>query len=326
MLHITNGDSAARQIVAACVVGQVLAWKDGLHEGPVPATVDRAEFRRVRASFIASQGWEDAEPVLSTFERRDAAVAESDAGDEIVLWFEHDLYDQLQLLDVLDCITARADRPMISLAQSDCYLGTLSTSELRALYAKRQKVGAAELQQAAAVWKAFRATDPRQLERLTLKTSAFPFLPSALRRHLEQYPADGDGVSRSERQILTAVAAGRATLGRAFDHHNALEEAVFLGDVVFVGYVARMLEHPVALLRLMSREPLGRPSDFDDHAAFWDRTLMLTEAGASVLRGGRDWVAEQGIDRWYGGVHLTGRTPRWRWRRDKQKIVEARRR
>jgi hypothetical protein len=145
-----------------------------------------------------------------------------------------------------------------------------------------------------------------------------------LRRHLEQYPAQDDGLSRSERQILTAVAAGRGTLGRAFDHHNALEDAVFLGDAVFVTYVARMLERPTALLRLMSREPLGRPNDFEDHAAFWDRTLVLTEAGESVLQGGRDWVAEQGIDRWYGGVHLSGRSPRWRWCRGHGKIVEVR--
>jgi hypothetical protein len=69
---------------------------------------------------------------------------------------------------------------------------------------------------------------------------------------------------------------------------------------------------------------LGRPSDFEDHAAYWDRTLVLTEAGESVLRGGRDWVAEQGIDRWCGGVHLTGRAPRWRWARDNKKIVEVR--
>ena len=194
------------------------------------------------------------------------------------------------------------------------------------MYGRRTAIGAVELRETAVIWKAFRASDPRPLERAMRKSSAFPYLSSALSRQLEQYPAHDDGLSRSERQILGAVSDGRNTLGAAFNRHNTLEEDVFLGDSVFISYVARLLAPPAPLLRLQSREPLGHPSDFQQHSAYWDRTLVLTEAGSSVLRGERDWVAEQGIDRWYGGVHLSGKAPRWRWHRDKQKIVEVRRR
>ena len=47
MLHITNGDSAVPGIQATGVGGDVIAWRDALHEGPVPADLDADELRPV---------------------------------------------------------------------------------------------------------------------------------------------------------------------------------------------------------------------------------------------------------------------------------------
>ena len=37
-----------------------------------------------------------------SFVERDEAIARSHNHEEVVLWFEHDLYDQLQLIQILD--------------------------------------------------------------------------------------------------------------------------------------------------------------------------------------------------------------------------------
>ena len=37
MLFITNGDFAAGRIAASGLTGEILPWRDVLHEGPVPA-------------------------------------------------------------------------------------------------------------------------------------------------------------------------------------------------------------------------------------------------------------------------------------------------
>jgi hypothetical protein len=42
-------------------------------------------------------------------------------------------------------------------------------------------------------------------------------------------------------------------------------------------------------------------------------TVALTDTGRAVLTGRQDKVALCGIDRWFGGVHLQGRGPTWRW-------------
>src|SRR5919109_2595815 len=102
VLHITNGDHAAEQIRAAALGGEVLPWRDVLHEGPVPPPATLDSLRPLRARFLAGQGWGNAVEIAREFERRDRALGTAAAAEEVVLWFEHDLYDQLQLAQILD--------------------------------------------------------------------------------------------------------------------------------------------------------------------------------------------------------------------------------
>ena len=101
LLHVTNGESAGNTLRQTALGGAVLSWQDSLHEGPVPA-LPRKELLRIRADFLARCGWGRRQSVLSALERRDRQLLEAlRDGVQVVLWFEHDLYDQLQLLDVL---------------------------------------------------------------------------------------------------------------------------------------------------------------------------------------------------------------------------------
>jgi hypothetical protein len=52
-------------------------------------------------------------------------------------------------------------------------------------------------------------------------------------------------------------------------------------------------------------------------------TVILTDAGQAVLAGRRDRVAECGIDRWIGGVHLQGRGEVWRWDDEHDRIKRS---
>src|SRR5689334_9869418 len=98
MLHITNGDATVAVMKRAGIAGEILPWRDVLHEGPVPAELTLTELSEVRARFIADCGWRTFAEAQAEFRTRDAALAQYRAHEEVVLWFEHDLYDQLQLL------------------------------------------------------------------------------------------------------------------------------------------------------------------------------------------------------------------------------------
>ncbi len=60
--------------------------------------------------------------------QRDARRDDVARDDEIVLWFEPDLFDQLQLVQILARLAVRpsSTRPAISIVPADCYLGPLS--------------------------------------------------------------------------------------------------------------------------------------------------------------------------------------------------------
>ena len=101
MLHITNGDSVVSPLLQSGLGGEAFAWRDAYHVGPVRSG-ERARLIDARAAFLSSCGWGDEDAIREELLTRDARfVAALRDGREIVLWFEHDLYDQLQLIDVL---------------------------------------------------------------------------------------------------------------------------------------------------------------------------------------------------------------------------------
>src|SRR5262245_33157619 len=98
--HVVNGDSVGGMFPHMGLPGDVIVWRDVLMEGVVPPG-DPATVLRARAAFLAETAWgrgaEAADEILASLVAADAAlVASLDAGRETVLWFEHDLHDQLQ--------------------------------------------------------------------------------------------------------------------------------------------------------------------------------------------------------------------------------------
>ena len=81
-----------------------MSWLDVLHEGPLPGGLDAEALRAERARFLAACGWGTAEEIEARLRARNDLAAAVREGEEIVLWFEHDLFDQLQLLQILDML------------------------------------------------------------------------------------------------------------------------------------------------------------------------------------------------------------------------------
>jgi hypothetical protein len=75
----------------------------------------RRALRETRARFLAESGWGDAGGLRAAFEERDETLAAALRDRRpVVLWFEHDLYDQLQLLQVLALAARPAGTPTAS--------------------------------------------------------------------------------------------------------------------------------------------------------------------------------------------------------------------
>jgi redox-sensitive transcriptional activator SoxR len=322
LLHVTNGESAGNTLRQTGIGGAVLSWQDVLHEGPVPAG-PRAGLLRARSRFLHECGWGSAAAILASLERRDRQLLDAlHGGVEVVLWFEHDLYDQLQLLDALSLAHGAEVPPELLVVgsfpgkASFAGLGELTADELETLWPQRRAAAPETLAAAASAWEAFRAPEPAGLAGwATRETPGLPYLAPALVRVLEELPAPGDGLSGTERRALRAVAEGAATPAAAFAAYQQLEPAPFLGDAWFfrtLAGLAGLVETPEG--------PLPPPPPLGDAHAFLHVPLRLTSEGERVLRGEADRVELLALDRWVGGTHVT-RERAWRFDPDARRLL-----
>jgi hypothetical protein len=285
LLHITNGDLAA-EVLAKVVSGEILPWRDVLHEGPVRAGLSPADLTRERARFIADCGWAAFDDVLREFEHRDATLQAASSQEEVVLWFEHDLYDQLQLIQLLDWF-ARIPARRLSLVCEAEYLGTMPPRRAAELFAQRKNVDAVQLEQGQAAWAAFTGDDPRKMD--CGDYAALRFLAAALQRQLQEYPWVADALSRLERNVLEALRGGPLAFKELFE--KVREEPAFLGDTVLMWHLERM-----QIEGLVSRS-----------RKTWS------------VKGPR----QRRVPRWLGGVRVDTDTP-WRWDQDSGRLLRVR--
>lgn len=307
MLHVTNGSIAVSRLHDLGLPGRIIAWDDVLHEGPVRAGLTIDELRHERAVFLGAS-WDDARAIEHQLQVRDRQLWAAAVGeDEVVLWFEHDLYDQLHVLQVLDQLAAvgAGRTAQVSAILADDYLAAQPDWQLRAWFDARRPVTGAQWEAASLAWRAFRAPDPTGLAAFA-HPGAWPALVAGLRRHLQQFPSVGRGLSRTEVQTLRALDRGPLVLRDAFRAANAdVEPAIFMGDLAWWYHVRPLLAGPRPILRVV-----GDPPADANHPEWWRDdgrapALALTGDGALVLAGNADRVALNGIDRWLGGVHVS---------------------
>jgi hypothetical protein len=316
MLHITNGESVTGTFRQVRFPGIYLPWNDVLHDGPVPQTETLSDLSDIRAQALAGFGWGDYEKVRAGFAARDRTLEDFRKHQDVVLWFEHDLYDQLQLLQLLDWFEQQ-DLGTVNLhvIQIDSYpgvrpfygLGQLSGPQLARLFPMRQRVTSDQLTLGSEAWRAFRAGDPATLLEFTQhKFAEMPFLAAALLRFFEEYPWTTDGLSRTERQVLQAAASGRRKKQEIYLESSKKEDVPW-GDASVYLRLAWLASGPnPALVEAPKNE------------------FTVTAAGRELLEGKADWIKlQRGIDRWLGGVHLTGEQLQWRWDHEKKTLIAA---
>jgi hypothetical protein len=313
MLHITNGDSVVASFRDGGIPGTYLPWRDVLHDGPVPQSATLEALSDLRARVVCGSVEHYAD-TRREFAERDRTLRGFRAHDETVLWFEHDLYDQLQLLQLLDWFFRQdLGGVRLSLIQIDRHpevsrfygLGQLNGGQLAELLPRRKPVTPAQLAIGHDAWHAFCAPDPRSL--LAIASRSFeemPFLQAALTRAFEEYPAVRTGLSRTERQLLAAAADG-ARRRRDYFLASSERESCPWGDLSVYWRLDRLADGPA---------PAIDRRDADDYA--------ISDRGRRLLAGADDWAAPpRTLDVWIGGVHVSGPSPLWRWDADRGTLV-----
>jgi len=323
-LHVANGSSVTHTLAEARVPGLLSIWADVLYEGPVPGGLTDAELLEIRRSFHEGQPGSPGDDSVNDLRRWRQIIEEHDEYDELVLWFEHDLFDQLNLIHILSWMHHRVpSSKVVSLVSIGSFpgrpdfkgLGELTPTELAPLLDTRQPVTELQYALAERAWNAFREATPEALDDVRrTDTSALPYLAPALGRFMQEYPWTTDGLSRTERRLLRLAEGGTIQLREAFPRMHDDERAYYVTDTSLADLAASLSRTSPPLLTR-----IADPSDE------WFRTAVtITPAGRAVLRGDQDRVSLCGVeDRWLGGVQLRNDTILWRWDDARQRITSA---
>ena len=326
MLHIHNGDSTAGTAKNANIPGEHVAWREALVCGPAPGNLAESEFIRLRASHLVQAYEVPAEKCESELRAQHEALANFSAHEEVVLWFEHDLFCQVHLIYLLDWFARRdLDQTRLSLISIDEFpgikifhgLGQLNEAQLASLLPQRQEITSAQLELGAKAWRAYSAPDAvKLLALMESDLSALPFLREALKKHMLRFPSIRNGLGRVENLGLELVRAGYPKFKSLFPAFMRREPEYGFGDAQFYLAMRRLATAPVPLLKQKN----GGYSADDPTRMFWS-AFEITEPGEAVLAGAEDFVIKNGIDMWLGGVHLHGRESQWRWDDDAQQLL-----
>ncbi len=320
-LIVTNGQSGIDAIKNAGIEGEVFSWDDVLHDGPVPGGYALDVLSELRARFIASEGEGDFEVIHAAFTARDQKLASAAEYEELVLFFEHDLYDQLQLIQVLSLLAEEIKPPSrITLVHPPTFIGWCTPEQLQQSFKERLYVEEKGIEQGARAWEAFTDESPVPVADTaqTLRSSVLmPHLSTSLWRLAEEYPNYMSDLSRTESQILEVLQTGELlSFGEVFNAVQEKEEAAFMGDWSFAQYLGVLAGGDQPLVECYRAKQNGIPG----HQAYAHADYSITPAGLAVLRGEAGKSDYLEIDRWIGGVHIN-EANFWRWIPEQQVFV-----
>jgi hypothetical protein len=323
MLHLHNGDSAANIARQTPLPGEHVAWRESLITGPTPSGLSGDEWLNVRSKHLAEAYGVDPSKCRNDLLKQQQVLESFADHEEVILWFEHDLFCQLHMLYLLAWFSRRdlgeTKLTLICIGEFPGKenfrgLGELTPAELASLFPKRQPVTPIELSLAASTWQAFCSAAPTQIkEFLKRDVSALPFLGAALRAHLQRFPSTKNGLGRIEESALQLVQRGADRFGSLFASFSDTEAIYGFGDAQLWNTLRRMatVTHPLITMTNSAGEDLAQ--QLLTPAVAQDAKLELTHEGGAVLNGDADFVATNGIDQWLGGVHLLGAVASWRW-------------
>jgi len=310
MLHIHNGDVTLSLVKRSGVAGDHVAFRETLVAGPARDGVSAHDWIETRARFLSEAYEEKVLRTRNALIEQEAMLAAAAQHDEVVLWFEHDLFCLVNLLYILH----RVGRANVSVIWCPEAIGTMNEAQVPWLFESRAALTPTMSALARDAWNAYASADPTALNRfLADDRPDFPFLRDGMLLHASRFPSIRNGLGSIELRILDLIANGANDFASLFARFDDAPPRFGLGDAEVLRIIRGVAWCAVPLVTI------AQASDGPPPKALF----TLTPAGENVMMGKVDNTAVNDPDLWLGGAHVT-KEELWRWDDDRRRIVRSR--
>lgn len=219
-IHIVNGDNTAEILSKTSIEGEVIVWREMLCEGTLHQDVGSDKFWMGRYDFFENEAGVSR---LEYFDKTIREIQKIDAisqNSEIVLWFEYDLFCQINLLALctyllkfyrkdikysLVCVGHEKGKESL---QS---LSDYSIQEYENLLNNKINISRNNLVFAARCWELYVENNRQKLIEFDFKKSSkFIYLQAAMDQHIKRF-SNGNSLNQIDNMILNIINNGSFT-------------------------------------------------------------------------------------------------------------------
>lgn len=250
LLHITNSDNFTSKLKKLKLSGDIITWREMLCEGKTETNVGSESFWKTRFEFLNKNYKVSKSSFIEKTLKEYRSLCNHKQEDQIVLWFEYDLFCQINLLAVISWLKTHRKYAEIHLVcsgkedESDTLytLNELSTEQLLKLYEHKTLLTQDDIEYADYVWQLYCSDNPIRLENLSdFKNFNFKYLENSIKAHLHRFPSIKNGLNEMETNILKlAIDKKPTSKGQFIDILLKNQGILGFGDSQFQNAIVRL--------------------------------------------------------------------------------------
>tara|TARA_R110001583_G_scaffold61034_2_gene180889 strand:+ start:29062 stop:29898 length:837 start_codon:yes stop_codon:yes gene_type:complete len=213
-LHILNGESTQPILKKSGIKGAIVVWREMLCEGPLHEEVGSDEFWLNRYSYFETEIGVNRLEYYDTTIKEIVKLEDVSIYNEVVLWFEFDLFCQVNLLALctylLDNYVKKTNYYLICTGKVEGkerlqYLSDFSPNDFKTLVKNKITLSKASLEFAKESWNVYVENDLNKLKNFDFnQNSKFQYIQLAINQHLNRFPAE-NGLNQISTKILEII-------------------------------------------------------------------------------------------------------------------------
>ena len=234
--HILNGDSLAHSFPATSIKGELIVDREALIEGDLQG-MELLDFWKARATYLGITSAEYYEKVVAEFDK----IMVAPEGTEFNLWFEYDLFCQVNMWFVLSLIAVLPIKRKVYAVYSSFLsredknfwnaFGPATSDQLIQSFNDRILLTETDIQLGQQLWNAYKNSNFTELKSLSKnQTDAFPYLKEVIEAHIDRFPKEGEK-GRPEKVLEEIINTHPVDFQTVFQEFWKRESIYGFGDI-----------------------------------------------------------------------------------------------